>query len=954
VVSRPISPVDVHHPKPVKPHSPVEIATGSGRWNNTEGYSSTPPPPPPAKAYTTGPDAKHPQGPGNAFQHAQLFGSRPGSRPGSGFQGHGGFQRPSSGAGGRKGTGTPSAHKTSVVPPPTQTSDYAYKDSKAGWSESPAGGAPVPAFEKLKELEQKQSWPQQQSHDTQAWSQQQQQVQHQDSQTWTQEQPPQDQYQHAQNNGNGQHWPQDSQTQQKQGDNQQWTAQNHPPTTVSQGHKPQHLQIEDPKVSINVPGGWPQSYTPTPGEETNIPGGWPQLTEEQHQPQLPIQSQDHSEASGPPRTVGGGTPALSDATVLTPATSVTMTQPPSHEQQEPDPLRNLEPFYQDSVQRYIVMIKAEAAATRDEEKLRVFTDFMEHEYYVRGQRYPLALGEPPSRQSSVYGRLPQYGGRDEERDSKEKLGLLPEGALGPTQRSRSNSSAVPPAEIILPVQSEHIEMAAPHTQWTPEKPKTPVSYVETKPPSPKPRHKPVTLEDPPISPEPLVIRKRPESMVAQSLNKGHAAFNEEPVSPPSAQKNEYKAFNPASPPSPTRFSSGASESQYVPFNGTETRAASPPKQTQESTGIYKPYNPVAQGGRNSSPAPGGSEFVAYDPKRASTFMAGGPGQQQPKRNSMGPGYPLSRSETMVDSPTSQGGSHPFGPLKGAKTSIDGYQLYSQDAYPPSSGGSSTIFSTPGGGDEVLDKKRQSYFPAASAPNPALDTLSAVLPASRAPRSKETKVMDDVRQTIDSIGEDFSFIEDINRAYAESAKKRRRKLDEERRARQEQHEQVTDELFADQQIGYGDIKEMEGEFKAKEARKEAKEEEDEYEIYCTEVFSKVYDKIQEGITGLMEKYYEIQSRVPTTVAGKDRWVSSDSVELTELMEGLLELSKFIETRHGKVQSAILERDKKFKKTVIQPLYASGNIGKMKSMEKHFEESEKKAYVTPFPFVLGPVV
>lgn len=306
---------------------------------------------------------------------------------------------------------------------------------------------------------------------------------------------------------------------------------------------------------------------------------------------------------------------------------------------------------------------------------------------------------------------------------------------------------------------------------------------------------------------------------------------------------------------------------------------------------------------------------------------------------------------MVDSPTSQGGSHPFGPLKGAKTYVDGYQPYSQDAYPPSSGGSSTIFSTPGGGDEALDKKKQSYFPTAPAPNPALDTLSAVLPASRAPRSKETKVMDDVRKTIDSIGEDFSFIEDINRAYAESAKKRRRKLDEERRARQEQHEQYTDELFADQQIGYGDIKEMEGEFKAKEARKEAKEEEDEYEIYCTEVFSKVYDKIQEGITGLMEKYYEIQARVPVTVAGKDRWVASESAELTELMEGLLELSKFIETRHGKVQVAILERDKKFKKTVIQPLYVSGNIGKMKSMEKHFEESEKKAYV--FPFGLGLV-
>jgi hypothetical protein len=158
---------------------------------------------------------------------------------------------------------------------------------------------------------------------------------------------------------------------------------------------------------------------------------------------------------------------------------------------------------------------------------------------------------------------------------------------------------------------------------------------------------------------------------------------------------------------------------------------------------------------------------------------------------------------------------------------------------------------------------------------------------------------------------------------------------------EEHEEHTDRLFADHEIGYGDVGDMDEAFNAKEAEKKTKEEEVEWEKYRDEVFQKVYDKIQEGIKGLMDKHFQTINGLQDAVSGKERWTKIEGLELTDLLEGLILLRGYIERRHEKVQVAILERDRRYRRTVIQPLYVSGNISKMKSMEKHFDESEKKA-------------
>lgn len=922
--------------------------------------------------------------------------------------------------------------------PPKQSQSpaapYVFNDPRLEWAETPQGGmtnVQGPPLEKVKQpLEQMwpvqkqeqeqesvgQGWPQQQ--EGQGWPQQQdtqtqqsatqgwpQPPQKQDGQGWptqtqtqvwpqqeTQVQQEQQQVAVSQRwpqqpeKQEGQGWPQPGQKEPEQFQQQQQVAQGWPqpgPQNEQQVVPLQDQQKQAEQADMGpVPGGWPQSQSHH--EESNVPGGWPQPPQA---PQAPPQGQAFVEVR--PLDISQKTPAqentqktpqqqaFTPAPIITPAASVPHTQPPpvKEEPEEPHPLDNIEQFYADSIGRFIDMIQAEVAAQTDQEKLKIFTDFMENEYFIRGQRYPTALGDPPSRQSSVYGKLPgvSYGTPKEEKDLKGGLEQVAEVVVENKPVEPKQKPAQPKQK---PVESQ--KPAEPQQQLKPPTPPAPppveiyVPPVDRSTPSPGPQPR-----SPTNLPEVVTHQQRPQTPKAPTPK----PMSPEPISPEplviNKRASQYQPFRPdGGPPSPSKYSSfnssargsppAQAESKYVPFRAPEPPRTSQATPEPNKADMYKPYNPVSQPEDRKSPTPigpeRGSQYVPYDPKRASIIMSNTPvpGSGHSKRDSVSGAYPPPvRSDTLPASPMSSG-SQPFGPLKGAKTFVDSYQPYTpSSAGYPSSAGSSNIFSTPES-DGQPSKKRESYFPpiqepiqplqprkAGASPIPeVLRALTAVLPADRSPRVKSTKILDEVRKTVEAVGEDFSFIDEINKAYNESAKKRRRKLDDERRKRAEEQEEYTDELFADHQIGYGDIKDMEMEFKSKESRREAKEEEEEYETYCSEVFQKVYDKLQEGIKGLMDMYIGIERDIPVAVAGKDRWITTGGVELTELLEGLLELRKYIEVRHEKVQAAVIERDRRFKKTVIQPLYTSGNIGKMKSMEKHFEESEKKAYVPLF--------
>lgn len=573
------------------------------------------------------------------------------------------------------------------------------------------------------------------------------------------------------------------------------------------------------------------------------------------------------------------------------------------------------------------MIQAEVEATSDEEKLKIFTEFMEKEYFIRGERYPNALGDIPSRQGSVFGSMKNSDGpvnipgveKSPEISNKEAASNVSVPPLFGGQQHHTPQSQSHPPNIPSPIH-EAAYQAPQH-----EEPK-PLERVETYQPfrpgaaPPKPQQ---PVEDPPVG------------------NDG------------------YKAFNPAihSPPLQKPSSPAPHQHQgYVPFRPSE--ATPPPAKTlTPGNSAYAPYKapPPKPGSR---PASSGSDFVPYGSNRASTIDIRGP-QSQSKRSSVVYNQP-SRSQTMAPP---VGGHHTeFGPAKRAPTAVDPapYQAYvtsSEDYRSPTRAQAPNFPPVP---EQKYPKDSEEYVtPPQDAdldelklgPTPAppvlglstsatVNALSTVLPATRFHKTPSTAVLDGIKKTIDEVGEDFSFVEKINTTYADASKKRLQQLEEERRVRLEEHEEYTNRLFSDHEIGYGDINDMDEEFNAEEAEKKAKEEEAEWEKYRDEVFQKVYDKIQEGIKGLMDKHFQTINSLQDAVSGKERWSKAEGLELTDLLEGLILLRGYIERRHEKVQAAILERDRRYRKTVIQPLYASGNISRMKIMEKHFDESEKK--------------
>jgi hypothetical protein len=185
------------------------------------------------------------------------------------------------------------------------------------------------------------------------------------------------------------------------------------------------------------------------------------------------------------------------------------------------------------------------------------------------------------------------------------------------------------------------------------------------------------------------------------------------------------------------------------------------------------------------------------------------------------------------------------------------------------------------------------------------------------------------------------IDKLMKTWEKSASLSRRKLEDARRKRQEENEEHNDDLFNSNEISYAEMNQLENEYKHKEAMLKAQEDKDEYKTYVDAVFDPVFDKSQAEIKALMDLHVETERLLETSASG----TKSMEVTATPSTKGCLELLKDIheqiEKRHDKVLHIVLERDKRYKKTETQPLYAAGQISKMKTVEKHFENAEKQA-------------
>ncbi|KAL9588982.1 MAG: hypothetical protein Q9203_002212 [Teloschistes exilis] len=249
------------------------------------------------------------------------------------------------------------------------------------------------------------------------------------------------------------------------------------------------------------------------------------------------------------------------------------------------------------------------------------------------------------------------------------------------------------------------------------------------------------------------------------------------------------------------------------------------------------------------------------------------------------------------------------------------------------------------------KTQRSFAPDHTATPPDLrrferadfDPLISVLPGSgKVPPSAVE--LSNLRYGIDSVPDDFSFIHQHVVAWDANAKQRRAENEKERQIRQGESEQRIDTLFNDDEIGYGDISELESEFKRAEAARKTDEDRAEYQTFVTEVFDVVWTRLHFEIDQLSPLYDEYTNLAHGTVAGKDMFeATTEQFALAPTMSALLTLHQKLEIRHQKAFEAVLERDRKLKKTEVSPWYTLANIAKVKQLEKQFDQAEKKAIV-----------
>lgn len=224
-----------------------------------------------------------------------------------------------------------------------------------------------------------------------------------------------------------------------------------------------------------------------------------------------------------------------------------------------------------------------------------------------------------------------------------------------------------------------------------------------------------------------------------------------------------------------------------------------------------------------------------------------------------------------------------------------------------------------------------------------EALADLLPTRIAPVAPN-HLIEEVKTKVAHLNQDMGNIDDLTKQWDKTAAVTRKNNESARRKRQEENEEINDDAFNNNEISYADLNVLEQEFKQKEGELKAKEDRDDYASYVEAVFDPIYDTLQSDIKALMDLYIEAENILHTSVSGVESLSPENDAPSTLASLTLLQdLHNCILTRQDNVVLAVAERDKRYKKTEIQPLYASGDMVKMRTVEKHFENAEKQAIV-----------
>ncbi|KAF1929761.1 uncharacterized protein M421DRAFT_4202 [Didymella exigua CBS 183.55] len=267
---------------------------------------------------------------------------------------------------------------------------------------------------------------------------------------------------------------------------------------------------------------------------------------------------------------------------------------------------------------------------------------------------------------------------------------------------------------------------------------------------------------------------------------------------------------------------------------------------------------------------------------------------------------------------------------------------------PRAGHKSTLSDDTGGVPIVAPLNLASSRPVSvgAAPNGnALDTLKSLLPDQLRPDPfrppTPSSDLNGFRKKAAGIKTNSKNIEELTKSWEKSTSLTRKKNDDARRERQEESEENNDDLFNSDEISYAELKDLEAEQRSKENNLTIQEAQAEVKSYVETVFDKVYNDLQEDIAKLTDLYIEAETLLQTSVSGVRSLGDGHAPSTKACLEILIELHEQMESTHEQIVQAIAERDKRYKKTEVQPAYNAGDKAKLKTMEKHFEQAEKRA-------------
>lgn len=637
-----------------------------------------------------------------------------------------------------------------------------------------------------------------------------------------------------------------------------------------------------------------------------------------------------------------------------------------------DPYSDLDSWAKASLSRFVVMLRSEASASTDKEKMHLFKSFMSKESMLRAVLYgampnPSADGidklaqpapvvtrfinveansagdvpvNPPQIESIPCGPA---GAPLSHRDTlspsevhlaSTKRSVLP--AQSPTPLTTNalvrRESSPHPLESLRPDQDhssqlpQHDQESAAQLRDVPSpRTKLPISDIE---PSQSGSALPGSQEPTPLgnpskaAAQNMITRKEPSTLAVSIPDSYNGTESEDDieyspggrpmVSRPTRGPTESKQYSKDDPQhtSPSQeVAKGASASQGQHSTGSRSPGADAPIVVDiawDSHIFGSPSAGAAQ--RISSPTPRtvADEHPAYPPNR-------------PTEN-----YPSASEQP----PT-----------------LSKYRAYSASDH------ISLVAGTTMRTASVISKERDPLDLASQQPevhvsrglSGAIDALRKILPAERT-LDAATRYHEKVaaaKYEIETVQDEFGFIKKTVVAWDAEAKKTREKNERDRRLRQEQSEEKIDGLFHDNEIGYSDIGVLEAEYKKNEAEKRAQEENDEQESFVRNVFETVTGKIQGEIDHLSSHYDSLRHLLKNAVTCKEMFdLQEERPEISHVLEVFLMSQAKLEVRHRKVVEAVLEKERRFRKAQLAPLYTEGKITQMKKLEKQFDLQERE--------------